>query len=205
MSPAELNVVAGPGRFRGEARVVFTDGKGGTARGLWARARPGVRPWVDLHEADFELLEPIARALGPGAAIMVTYGLGETERALRRKVPAAATPLGLALLGAGCRWLKDYYFAEGGREGHAKLQGELPLDDAGRRRAERALNDELERFLAGGAGTEADRRRARRALSLLDAQPGADSRRLAPSAHAIVGRCPDLGAAFIEDFAVDDW
>lgn len=69
---------------------------------------------------------------------MIAYGPGETERALRRKVPPAATPLGLALLGAGCRWLKDYYYAEGGREGHAKLQGELPLDDAGR--AQQALS-----------------------------------------------------------------
>jgi hypothetical protein len=173
MPPAELNIVVGPGRFRGEARVVFTDGRGGRAEGLWAGARLGGRAWVDLNEADPDLLEPIARELGPGAAIMVAYGLGETEKALRRKVPPAATPLGLALLGAGCRWLKDYSFAEGGREGHAKLQGELPLDDAGRRRAERGLRAELERFLARGGGTTADRRRAHRALSLIGEPPSA--------------------------------
>lgn len=136
--PAELNVIAGPGRFRGEVRVVLTNGRGARAHGLWARARPGLRAWVDLYDVDLDLLEPIARALGPGASIMIAYGPGETERALRRKVPPAATPLGLALLGAGCRWLKDYYYAEGGREGHAKLQGELPLDDAGR--AQQALS-----------------------------------------------------------------
>ena len=169
--PAELNVVVGPGRFHGEARVVLTDGRGGRAHGLWARARPGMRAWVDLYEADLELLEPIARALGPGAAIMVAYGPGETERALRRKVPPPATPLGLALLAAGCRWLKDYYFAEGGREGHAKLQGELPLDDAGRRRAEQRLQAELERFLAGDERSTADRRRAQQALSLIGHTP----------------------------------
>ena len=171
--PAELNVVVGPGRFRGEARVLLTNGRGGRAHGLWARARPGLRPWVDLYEADLDLLEPIARALGPGAAIMVAYGPGETERALRRKVPPAATPLGIALLGAGCRWLKDLYFAEGGREGHAKLLGELPLDDAGRRRAERGLHAELGRFLAAGEGRAADRRRAQQALSLIGEPPSA--------------------------------
>ena len=175
--PPELDVVVGPGRFRGEARVVLTDGRGGRAHGLWAGARSGVRAWVDLYDTDPEMLEPIARALGPGAAIMVAYGPGETEQALRRKVPPSATPLGLALLGAGCRWLKDYYFAEGGREGHAKLQGELPLDDAGRRRAERRLRAELGQFLAAGRGTTADRGRARQALLLLGEPP---SRHLTP-------------------------
>ena len=98
---------------------------------------------------------------------MVAYGHGETERALRRKVPPAATPLGLELLQAGCRWLKDWYFAEGGREGHAKLHGELPLDDAHRLRAGRALRGELEGFLTSGRGSARDQDRARQALLVL--------------------------------------
>jgi hypothetical protein len=172
-SRGELNVVAGPGRFRGESRVVLTGAGGARAHGLWFQGsrEDGVRSWVDLHDADPRLLAPVARALGPGGAIMVAYGHGETERALRRKVPPAATPLGLALLGAGCRWLKDWYFAEGGREGHAKLQGELPLDDGHRRRAERALREELEGFLASGRGLARDDGRARQALRVL-AGPG---------------------------------
>ena len=98
---------------------------------------------------------------------MVAYGGDDTERALRRRVPAAATPLGLALLRAGCRWLKDWYFAEGGREGHTKLQGELPLSATHARRAERTLREELEAFVADGTGTPADQRRAHDALALI--------------------------------------
>jgi hypothetical protein len=149
--------------------VLLVGAGGARAHGLWFEGRPGdgARPWVDLQDADPRLLGPLARALGPGGSIMVAYGHGETERALRRKAPPAATPLGLALLDAGCRWFKDWYFAEGGREGHAKLQGELPLDDVHRRRAEAAVASELRSFLGGGAGTDADRARARRALASL--------------------------------------
>lgn len=35
-------------------------------------------------------------------------------------------PLGYALFRAGCTWFKDWYFAEGGREGDTKLQGNKP-------------------------------------------------------------------------------
>jgi hypothetical protein len=146
---------------------VLTDGAGAWASGLWHIGHTGGRPWVDLDEADPRLLEPIARLVGPGGAIMVAYGVGETERALRRRVPPAATPLGLALLRAGCRWMKDWYFVEGGREGHAKLQGEVPLDDEHRARAEAALRDRLTRFRASGRGTERDRRAAREALAIV--------------------------------------
>jgi hypothetical protein len=54
-----------------------------------------------------------------------------TEQARRRKVPPAATPLGLVLLAAGCRWFKDWYFPEGGREGGTKLQELDPRLDWG--------------------------------------------------------------------------
>jgi hypothetical protein len=164
-----------PGRFPGEARVALVTTAGATAHGLWFSGA-GERPWADLEVADPAALGPIARALGPGASIMVAYGGGdETERALRRRVPPAATPLGLALVHAGCRWLKDWYFAEGGCEGHTKLQGELPLDDAQRLRAGRALHAELEAFLASGHGGPDDRRRARTALARLDPRPAVRS------------------------------
>jgi hypothetical protein len=161
----ELTVVAGPGRHAGERRVLLTLGSGARAHGLWSDA--GARPWVDLACADPAVLAPLARALGAGGAIMVAYGDGATAAALRRRVPPPATPLGLALLEAGCRWFKDWYFAEGGREGPAKLLGELPLDDAAGRRQERCLREELAGFLASGRGQPADRDRAGEALRLL--------------------------------------
>lgn len=140
-----------PGRVPGESRVVIAgpDGKP-AAVGLWCRGRPaeGVRPWADVVLEDEAVLADVAAALGPGGSLMVAYGGDATERPLRRKVPPAATPLGLALLAVGCRWFKDWYFPEGGREGGTKLQGTLPLDDQRRREAEAVLTVELDAFLA---------------------------------------------------------
>jgi hypothetical protein len=127
-----------------------------------------VRPWADLVVHDLAILPALARRLGPGAALMVANGADETERALRRRVPPAATPLGLALLGAGCRWFKDWSFAEGGREGTTKLQGNLPSDDAHARAAGDALRRELRAFLDAGDPGPADHGRAERALGVLD-------------------------------------
>ncbi len=99
--------------------------------------------------------------------MMVAYEGDETERALRRRVPAAATPLGLAMLTAGCRWFKDWYYPEGGREGGTKLQGTLPLDERRRGQAEAKLVTELEAFVQRQGADEGDRKRARDALDLL--------------------------------------
>ena len=116
-----------PHRLPRDEMVLFTS-RGEAARGLWCDGAPrlGLRPWADPVVADVRALPAIARRVGPGGSIMVAYGVGQTEAALRRRVPPAATPLGRALIAAGCRWLKDWYFAEGGREGATKLQGTLP-------------------------------------------------------------------------------
>jgi hypothetical protein len=105
--------------------------------------------------------------VGPGGSIMVAYERDETERALRRKVPPPATPLGLAMLRAGVRWFKDWYYPEGGREGGTKLQGTLPLDHDRRRDSEGRLVAELRAFLARERIRDADRSRAEEALALL--------------------------------------
>jgi hypothetical protein len=142
------------------------------AEGLWfsGREREGIRPWADLVVRDVSVLPAVARAVGPGGSVMVAYEGDETQRALRRKVPPQATPLGLELLRAGCRWFKDWYYPEGGREGGTKLQGTLPLDEDRRLRAERALAAEVESFLDEGRGTPDDQDRARRALRVLRAE-----------------------------------
>lgn len=139
------------------------------ALGLWFHGRPsaGVRPWADLVVREPAVIPQMVAALGPGGSLMVAYEGDENERALRRKVPPAATPLGLAMLRAGCRWFKDWYYPEGGREGGTKLQGTLPLDAERRRGAEERLSGELDEFLQGGHGTDGDRARARQALGIL--------------------------------------
>lgn len=135
------------------------------ARGLRFAGGEGMPPWVDVELTDRAALPRLTALVGPGGSVMIAYGLGPTERALRRGVPPPATPLGLALLQAGCRWFKDWSFAEGGREGPAKLQGSVPLDGRRRRTAERELAAELAAFLDRGAGGPEDRERARRALA----------------------------------------
>ena len=158
------------GRTAGEERVVIAteDGRH-AAHGLWFSGRPaaGLRRWADLVVTDVSVLPDIANELGPGASLMVAYEGDDTERALRRRVPPAATPLGLAMLAAGCRWFKDWYYPEGGREGGTKLQGTLPLDDRRRTQAEAELVKELEAFLTREGVDEGDRKRAGDALDLL--------------------------------------
>jgi len=158
-----------PGRAAGEARVVIADDRGApVAHGLWFSGRPGrgLRPWADLVVTDHAVIADVVSELGPGGSIMVAYGGDETERALRRRVPPPATPLGLVLLEAGCRWFKDWYYPEGGREGGTKLQGTIPLDASRRVRAEAALAEEIDRFLEASPRPE-DRGRARAALEIL--------------------------------------
>jgi hypothetical protein len=159
-----------PGRAAGEERVVVaTDDGRPAAHGLWFGGNPaaGLRPWADLVVTEPAVLPEVARALGEGASLMVGYQADDTERALRRRVPPAATPLGLAMLRAGCRWFKDWYFPEGGREGGTKLQGTLPLDEERRNQAEGELAGELRAFLDRGDAEQADATRAQEALRLL--------------------------------------
>lgn len=140
-----------PGRRNGEERVVLGDGaRRVVAEGLvfWGNPRLGLRPWADIVVYDDAVLEPLAGELGAGCSLMVAYERGPTFDALRRKVPPAATPIGLALLRAGCRWLKDWYYPEGGLEGGMKLQGVVPLSESHRRRSANALLKELEEWEA---------------------------------------------------------
>lgn len=154
-SPAVRIEARRPGRLSGEERVVLVDSAGEkAAEGLifWGRRARGLRPWADLVVSDTSILPDLARMLGPGASLMVAYGEDDTEWALRRKVPPQATPLGLALLEAGCRWFKDWYFPEGGMEGGTKLQGTIPLDDGRRRELAGKLLEELDGWRHGNFG-----------------------------------------------------
>lgn len=168
-----------PGRVSGEERVVLgTDNGERAGWGLWftGRRASGIRPWADLYVTDTSVLPEVAAELGPGASLMVAYEADETERCLRRRIPPAATPLGMALLRAGCSWFKDWYFPEGGREGGTKLQGTLPLHEEHRRKAYNRLISELEHYVTHRAADEHDRERARAALRVLGAATHTPSR-----------------------------
>lgn len=160
-----------PGRAAGEERVVISGPDGNRAAfGLWFSGRPsaGIRPWADLVVEDLAVIPEIVEALGPGGSLMVAYEGDDTERALRRKVPPVATPVGLAMLKAGCRWFKDWYYPEGGREGGTKLQATVPLDDTRRRQAERRLAEELNEFLDRPSISASDRARTQEAIAILE-------------------------------------
>jgi len=109
----------------------------------------------------------------PGGSLMVEYespGLEETASLLSLGFPPPCTPLGYALLCAGCLSFRDWYIPEGGLEGPRKLQGFKPLDEAtARKRAAalaRLLREVAEASPDRGPGRQA-RVWARRGLRLL--------------------------------------
>ena len=113
----------------------------------------------------------------PGGHLMVEYespSQRESERILGLGYPPIATPLGQLLFQAGCRSFRDWYIAEGGREGPRKLQGFKPPDENDARAKTEALRRDLTELLSrpqiprhGGWGRTA-RRLARAALRALD-------------------------------------
>jgi hypothetical protein len=125
--------------------------------GLYSSGRPShfITGWVDgdyfdtinfpssvsfsLNEAGLD--RPFFRILGglvpPGGSLMVSYSLfskeskihRETRQGLDRGYPPVVTALGFLLFIADCGMgFKDWYFAEGGREGPEKLQGYKPIN-----------------------------------------------------------------------------
>jgi hypothetical protein len=122
------------------------------------------------------LFRLLGELVPPGGSLMVEYDSPEhalTARLLTLGYPPPCSPLGYALLGAGCLSFRDWYIAEGGREGPRKLQGFMPLDQETAKERARALAEAIEEALAlplGGREGEAARtarRLGRRALALL--------------------------------------
>lgn len=147
-----------PGRFPEERDAILTVGEQGMppirVKHFAGRPSAHVPSWVeasvpceDEHLAA-EILAALAALLPPGGHLMVVYGGDETALGLRRGFPPAATPAGHALLRAGCTWFKDWYFAEGGREGDTKLQGNKPSSAELRAEQLARTRDELAAWLA---------------------------------------------------------
>ena len=169
------------GRFREELDALVAVGDSApSVRVKHFAGRPSayVPPWI---EASFprederlvaDIVAALAHLLPPGGRLMAVHGQDETERGLQRGVPPAATPLGQALLRAGCTWFKDWYFAEGGREGETKLQGNKPATVELCLEQLAAVREELVAWLDGHLqdSRELESRARGRALTVL-AQP----------------------------------
>ena len=129
-----------------------------TISGLYYRGSTWIRAWLELDyspvsgdeldptgEALFQLLSEL---IPPGGHISVAYLDHKiTARALLSGVPPAATPIGYLLWKCGCRWFKDWYFAEGWKEGGIKLQGEKPLNETRKKENTQRIVEELKEFL----------------------------------------------------------
>ncbi len=140
-------------------------------RATWFEGRPGqgLRAWAELwypprlvgedgeevqvegENPEVELVGAVAARLPQDGSLMLLYpGLPTTSSMLQRGALPAATPAGRAMVLAGFLPFKDWYFAEGWREGEPKLQGWRPgrgQGDAGRR-----LVAELQAFLKSPRG-----------------------------------------------------
>lgn len=143
--------------------------------GLFSRGRPSqfILGWVDgdyfetatfpssdnfsLSEAalDASFFKIIGGLVPPGGSFMVSYSLfskeskihKETKQALDRGYPPVVTPIGFLLFQAGCGMgFKDWYFAEGGREGPEKLQGFKPMNSEAAKEKAKSMIQELHRF-----------------------------------------------------------
>lgn len=131
-------------------------------------ADDGVHVWDEKLQIElFGAVLP--SALVPGAYIMLSCdGHRDSLSALTVGVPPPATWLGYLLWQAGARWYKNWYYPEGWREGHEKLQGNLPPHDEHKANAEADRLEELEAFLASGLADDYPAC-SQRAMDLLDA------------------------------------
>lgn len=115
-------------------------------------------PWIGGEDGEalalddqIALFEHVGQVLVPGSYVMLSCdGHPDSLRALSVDVPPACTALGYLLWRAGARWYKVWYFPEGWREGHEKVQGNVPADDEHEAERTRERLDEIEAFL----GTE---------------------------------------------------
>jgi hypothetical protein len=126
---------------------------------------------------DRKFFDMLSELVPPGGHIMVEYdsrGHRASERMLTRGYPPVTSPLGFLMFRAGCRSYRDWYIAEGGREGPRKLQCFKPLNGDIRREREEQLRKELNAFLARPEESSRDewvelaRRNAREVLAALE-------------------------------------
>lgn len=104
------------------------------------------------EEHELSLFQALSSLVPPGGHLMVEYDSPAheaTARILSQGYPPACSPLGFRLFQVGVRSYRDWYIAEGGREGPRKLQGFKPLNEEIARDRNQSLLRELEVVLAG--------------------------------------------------------
>ena len=154
-----------PGAFAGVFSFSLAVEGTTVVSGLFYEGSRYIKPWLELDymplagdELDPSgepLFQLLAELIPAGGHISVAYLAHRiTARALLSGVPAAATPLGYLLWRCGCRWYKDWYFAEGWKEGGLKLQGEKPLTEQRGQENTARIVAELTDFLQTGGYVE---------------------------------------------------
>ncbi len=105
---------------------------------------------IDFFDSELEdaILDLFSRPLGKGGRIFIEYyDDPETRNMLSVGVPKSCTRLGFKLFERGVTWFKDWYFAEGFREGGQKLQAEKPIDKEHRKKHLRSIKRNAMDFL----------------------------------------------------------
>jgi hypothetical protein len=147
MDPVVLGLHAS-GRFPGECWVEVVEYRNilGMPDGSTVEVPPGIERLI---------VAALATLVPPGGHLMVEYdspSRAMTERALAGGVPPVATPLGATMRAAGVGdAFRDWYIAEGGREGPRKLQGFRAVDEAHARARGIEMLAGLRAFLVGSA------------------------------------------------------
>ena len=107
------------------------------------------------------LFELVGTAIPPNGWLALAYEtlgvdtplLRETRRLLGRGAPPVVTPIGRLLHRAGCGWnIRDWYIAEGWREGPRKLQGFKSAHEESERRRRSETAQALREFAARADG-----------------------------------------------------
>ncbi len=181
-----------PGRFEGEINfTIFLEKNGKLSDNSLVEGkfyfgnRKFHDPWIDFHYQekvmvgeeqvdisggeDLTIFQEISSILPPGSRMMVAYtNHGETYRGLNLGFPVPITPIGFLLWKSDFRWFKNWYFAEGFREGHIKLQGNKPVNKENRIKNLLRTQKELNQFLNKELSTEEIHQKAKkRAKSLI--------------------------------------
>jgi hypothetical protein len=132
---------------------------------------------LDLSQTGIDL--KLLKLLYPliDSHIMVSYViwgyehpfLKETQKGLLEGIPEVATPLGFLLFKVGFWGFKDWYYAEGWREGSVKLQGLKIQDQKHRHQKIRELRGIVTQFLTQNPNSQSELQMAARprALELL--------------------------------------